>query len=117
MFCQNYILSNKGCIFVYKPKIFLESYIIWSFKAILLLGKLSRLYKGLKGNKEEKLNRQQSFIEHYGKEVINYNKKDWIVISKIRRSDLLEEEAESEIFYELIHSLFSAMLSLETIGP
>ncbi|MBC8580182.1 hypothetical protein [Zhenhengia yiwuensis] len=79
-------------------------------------GAICRLYKGLKGNKEEKLNRQQSFIEHYGKEVINYNKKDWIVISKIRRADLFEEEAESEIFYELIHSLFSAMLWVETIG-
>lgn len=50
-------------------------------------GAICRLYKGLKGNREEKLNRQQSFIEHYGKEVINYNKKDWIVISKIRRAD------------------------------
>lgn len=79
-------------------------------------GAICRLYRGLKGNKEEKLNRQQLFIENYGKEVINYNKKNWIVISKIRRIDLFEEEVEAEIFYELVHSLFSAMLWVETIG-
>ena len=79
-------------------------------------GAICRLYKGLKGNKEEKLNRQQLFIENFGKEVVNYNKKDWIVISKIKRVDLFEEEIESEILYELIHSLFSAMLWVETIG-
>lgn len=51
-------------------------YIIKNISNMAGSGALCRLYRGLKNNKEEKLKRQQLFIERYGNEVIKYNNKD-----------------------------------------
>lgn len=78
-------------------------------------GAICRLYRGLKNNKEEKLKRQQLFIELYGNDIIKYKNKDWIAIYKIKKDNLYNNDKTDEIFYDLIYNMFFVMLLLENI--
>ncbi len=79
-------------------------------------GAICRLYRGLKKDKEEKLKRQELFIQRYEKEVIRYRDKNWVVISKIKISQLYEKDKKEKIFYNLLHNMFFAMLLVENIS-
>lgn len=79
-------------------------------------GAICRLYRGLKSNRIEKLKRQEVFIERFGKEIIRYANKDWIVLYKIKIEDLYDESMEEEIFYNLVYNMFFAMLLVEDIS-
>lgn len=91
-------------------------YIIKNVSNMAGAGAICRLYRGLKNNKEEKLKRQELFIERYGNEVIRYKNKDWIVISKVNKQELYDDAKAEEIFYNLIYNMFLAMLLVESIG-
>jgi hypothetical protein len=77
---------------------------------------ISRLYRGLKGNRDEKLKRQELFIEKYESEIIRQQNKDWIVISKIKIDDLYDITKADIIFYDLLQNMVLAMLLVESIG-
>lgn len=79
-------------------------------------GAICRLYRGLKSNRTEKLKRQDLFVEKFGKEVLMYKNKDWIVISKIRLEDMYDEVKADQIFYDLVDNIFFAMLLIENIS-
>lgn len=91
-------------------------YIIKNISNMAGAGALCRLYRGLKNDKEKKLKRQELFIERYGNEIIRYKNKDWIVISKIDKESLHDDNKVEKIFYDLIYNMFSAMLLVESIG-
>lgn len=91
-------------------------YIIKNISNMAGAGAICRLYRGLKNNKEEKLKWQQLFIELYGNDIIKYKNKDWIVISKIKKDNLYNNDKTDEIFYDLIYNMFFAMLLVENIS-
>lgn len=79
-------------------------------------GALVRLYKGLGKDKAKKENRKEKFIEEFNSEIIKYEGKKWIVISKIALEDLFDDNKSENIFYNLINSILKAMLLVEGIG-
>lgn len=91
-------------------------YIIKNVSNMAGEGALCRLYRGLKGNRDEKLKRQELFIEKYNSEIISYKNKDWVVISKIKIEDLYNDDEAENIFYNLIYNILFAMLLVENIG-
>lgn len=91
-------------------------YIIKNVSNMAGEGALCRLYRGLKGNRDEKLKRQELFIKKYNSEIIRYKNKDWVVISKIKIEDLYNDDEAENIFYNLIYNILFAMLLVESIG-
>lgn len=91
-------------------------YIIKNISNMAGKGAICRLYRGLKTDKEKKRRRQKLFIKAYGNEVISYENKDWVVIAKIKKEELYDDNMAEEIFHDLIHNMFLAMLTVESIG-
>lgn len=91
-------------------------YLIKNISNLAGSGAICRLYRGLKSDKEAKYRRRDIFVERFGQEIIQYENKDWIVISKINIKDLLNESKDEEIFFDLIYNMFFAMLLIEDIG-
>lgn len=91
-------------------------YIVKNISNISGPGALCRLYRGLKNDRNEKLKRQELFMDKFGKEILSYGNKDWIVISKIKIADLYDNSKSEDIFYDLLYNMVFAMLLVETIG-
>lgn len=91
-------------------------YIVKNVSNMTGTGAICRLYRALKNNRDEKLKRQQLFVEYYGNEIIKYQNKNWIVISKISVEDLYDDSKVDEIFYNLVYNMFFAMLLVESIS-
>lgn len=79
-------------------------------------GAICRLYRRLKNNREEKLKRQEVFIEKFGQDILKYIDKDWVVIYKIKIEDVYDSSKADEIFYNLVHNMFLALLLVEYIS-
>ncbi|EJP6471764.1 hypothetical protein NHI66_001021 [Clostridium botulinum] len=79
-------------------------------------GALVRLYRGLGKDKAKKENRKEKFVEEFNSEIIKYEGKKWIVISKIALEDLFDDNKSKNIFYNLMNSILKAMLLVEGIG-
>lgn len=91
-------------------------YIIKNITNLAGKGAICRLYRGLKNNRKEKLERQQVFIERFGHELIRLENKDWVVISKIEINELFNNSKTNKLFYNLVKDMLITMLLVESIG-
>lgn len=60
--------------------------------------------------------RRERFVEEFNSEILKYEGKEWIVISKISLKDLFDDNKGKDIFYDLLISILKAMLLVEGIG-
>ena len=58
----------------------------------------------------------QRFIEEFNSEILKYEGKEWVVISKISLEGLFDDNKSQDIFYDLLNSILKAMLLVEGIG-
>lgn len=79
-------------------------------------GALVRLYRGLGKDRAKKEKRRERFVEEFNSEILKYEGKEWIVISKISLKDLFDDNKGKDIFYDLLISILKAMLLVEGIG-
>ncbi len=91
-------------------------YIVKNITNLAGNGALVRLYRGLEKDRAKKENRKERFIEEFNGEILKYEGKEWIVISKISLDDLFDDIKSKDIFYHLLISIFKAMLLVEGIG-
>lgn len=91
-------------------------YIIKNITNLAGNGALVRLYRGLGKYRAEKENRKERFIEEFNSEILKYEGKEWIVISKISLEGLFDDNKNQGIFYDLLNSILKAMLLVEGIG-
>ena len=49
-------------------------------------------------------------------EILKYEGKEWVVISKISLEGLFDDNKSQDIFYDLLNSILKAMLLVEGIG-
>lgn len=112
------------CLQLELSQAFKDNEYIYVVKSVSNLGgpgAMTRLYSGLNGKqtldkKDKKLKRLELFIQGFGGEVLNFYGKDWVCISKIKIQDLYNDDKAEEIFYDLVYSMFFAMLLVERIG-
>ncbi|WP_111937225.1 hypothetical protein [Clostridium paraputrificum] len=74
------------------------------------------MYRGLGKDRVKKENRRERFIEEFNSEILKYEGKEWIVISKISLDDLFNDVKSEDIFYDLLNSILKAMILVEGIG-
>lgn len=91
-------------------------YIIKNVTNLAGNGALVRLYRGLGKDRVEKENRKERFIEEFNSEILKYEGKEWVVISKISLEGLFDDNKSQDIFYDLLNSILKAMLLVEGIG-
>lgn len=91
-------------------------YIVKNITNLAGNGALVRLYRGLGKDRAKKGNRRERFIEEFNSEILKYEGKEWIVISKIALEDLFDYNKSEDIFYNLLNSILKAMLLVEGIG-
>ena len=91
-------------------------YIIKNITNLAGNGALVRLYRGLGKDRVEKENRKERFIEEFNSEILKYEGKEWVVISKISLEGLFDDNKSQDIFYDLLNSILKAMLLVEGIG-
>ncbi|NME83771.1 hypothetical protein [Clostridium sp. SM-530-WT-3G] len=91
-------------------------YIVKNITNLAGKGALVRLYRGLGKDKAKKENRRERFIQEFNSEILPYKGKEWIVISKISLNDLFDDNKSEDILYNLLNSIFKAMLLVEGIG-
>lgn len=91
-------------------------YIVKNITNLAGNGALVRLYRGLGKDRVKKENRRERFIEEFNSEILKYEGKEWIVISKISLENLFDDRKSEDIFYDLLNSILKAMLLVEGIG-
>lgn len=91
-------------------------YIVKNITNLAGNGALVRLYRGLGKDRAKKENRRERFIEEFNSEILKYQGKEWIVISKISLENLFDDNKSEDVFYELLNSILKAMLLVEAIG-
>lgn len=91
-------------------------YIIKNISNLAGKGAMVRLYRNLKDDRASKEKRKQKFIEDFNSQNISYEGKDWIVISKIKKEDLYNDEKSKEIMQNILSNILKAMLLVEVIG-
>lgn len=91
-------------------------YIVKNITNLAGNGALVRLYRGLGKDRVKKENRRERFIEEFNSEILKYEGKEWIVISKISLDDLFNDVKSEDIFYDLLNSILKAMILVEGIG-
>ena len=91
-------------------------YIVKNITNLSGKGALVRLYRGLGKDRAKKEKRRERFVEEFNSEILKYEGKEWIVISKISLKKLFDDNNGKDIFYDLLISILKAMLLVEGIG-
>ena len=91
-------------------------YIVKNISNLAGNGALVRLYRGLGKDRAKKEKRRERFVEEFNSEILKYEGKEWIVISKISLKDLFDDNKGKDIFYDLLISILKALLLVEGIG-
>lgn len=91
-------------------------YIVKNITNLSGKGALVRLYRGLGKDRAKKEKRRERFVEKFNSEILKYEGKEWIVISKISLKKLFDDNNGKDIFYDLLISILKAMLLVEGIG-
>lgn len=91
-------------------------YIVKNITNLSGKGALVRLYRGLGKDRAKKEKRRERFVEEFNSEILKYEGKEWIVISKISLESLFDDKKSQDIFYDLLNSILKAMLLVEGIG-
>lgn len=91
-------------------------YIVKNITNLSGKGALVRLYRGLGKDRAKKEKRRERFVEEFNSEILKYECKEWIVISKISLKELFDDNNGKDIFYDLLISILKAMLLVEGIG-
>ena len=91
-------------------------YIVKNITNLSGKGALVRLYRGLGKDRAKMEKRRERCVEEFNSEILKYEGKEWIVISKISLKDLFDDNKGKDIFYDLLISILKAMLLVEGIG-
>lgn len=89
-------------------------YIVKNLSSLSGHGAISRLNHGLK-DKKEKFERRNMLVNKLNALTCSYEKKEWIVISKIVKKDLDDEKVCDDIFYSLIKDILNYSFTVEDI--
>lgn len=79
-------------------------------------GSITRLYRGLKSDKIKKNERKKILINKFNGEIIEYNKNQWMCLSKIKINDLYDEDKDEKIFKEYVANVIKFSFMVEDIS-
>ena len=78
-------------------------------------GAISRINSGLKDDKEKKFERRNRLAKRLNADIMYYDNYEWLIISKINKKDLKNENKYNEIYYNLIKDIIDYSLTIEDI--
>lgn len=90
-------------------------YIVKNITDLAGKGCISRINTGLKSDKDKKYERRTRLVNRLNSEVLVHNTKDWMVISKINKEDLKNNNKFNSICYELIRDIINYSFTIEDI--
>ena len=71
-------------------------------------GSISRINSGLKSDRNKKIERRNRLVKRLNGEIVIHNGDEWLVVSKISKGDLMNEENYNDIFYNLVRNILIA---------
>ncbi|EGT3605498.1 hypothetical protein G6Y98_06090 [Clostridium perfringens] len=78
-------------------------------------GSISRINSGLKSDRNKKIERRNRLVKRLNGEIVIHNGDEWLVVSKISKGDLMNEENYNDIFYNLVRNILNYSLIIEDI--
>lgn len=90
-------------------------YIVKNITDLAGRGSISRINTGLKNDKDKKYERRTRLVNRLNSQVLVHNTKDWMVISKINKEDLQNNDKFNSICYELIRDIINYSFTIEDI--
>ena len=90
-------------------------YIVKNITDLAGKGCISRINTGLKNDKDKKYERRTRLVNRLNSQVLVHNTKDWMVISKINKEDLQNNDKFNSICYKLIKDIINYSFTIEDI--
>lgn len=90
-------------------------YIVKNISKLSGEGAITRINSGLKTDKYKKKERRIRLVNRLNSKSIYYDNQDWMVLSKIDKSDLIKEERHNNIFYNLTKDIINYSFTIEDI--
>lgn len=90
-------------------------YIVKNITDLAGKGSISRINTGLKDDKDKKNERRTRLVNRLNSKVLVHGTKDWMVISKINKEDLKNNDKFNNICYELIKDIINYTFTIEDI--
>ena len=90
-------------------------YIVKNITDLAGKGCISRINTGLKNDKGKKYERRTRLVNRLNSEVLVHNTKDCMVISKINKEDLQNNDKFNSICYKLIKDIINYSFTIEDI--
>lgn len=90
-------------------------YIVKNLTKLAGDGSISRINSGLKSDRNKKIERRNKLVKRLNKDTIAHNADEWLVVSKISKEDLMNEEKYNDIFYNLVKDILNYSFTIEDI--
>ena len=90
-------------------------YILKNISKIGGRGSINRLNNGLGANKIKKHKRREVLVRNFGAETIHYNNNDWMIVSKICKNDLNNDNTCKDVLYNFIKDFVRYAFLIEEI--
>lgn len=77
-------------------------------------GSISRLNSGLK-DRNKKVSRRNELVRKLDGEIISFDNYDWLIVSKLKKEEIYEEEKHSKLFTKFMHDFLIYSFTIEEI--
>lgn len=77
-------------------------------------GSISRLNSGLK-DRNKKINRRNELIRRLNGEIIRFDNYDWLIVSKLKKEEIYEEENHSKVVAKFLNDFLIYSFTIEEI--
>lgn len=69
----------------------------------------------LKSDRDKKFQRREKLVNRLNSKTIPFDNKEWLIISKIDKKDLMESSKYDDIYYNLVKDIVNYSLTIEDI--
>lgn len=90
-------------------------YIVKNISELAGEGAIARINSGLKSDRDKKFQRREKLVNRLNSKTIPFDNKEWLIISKIDKKDLMESSKYDDIYYNLVKDIVNYSLTIEDI--
>lgn len=90
-------------------------YIVKNISKLAGEGSIARINSGLKSDRDKKFQRREKLVNRLNSKTIPFDNKEWLIISKIDKKDLMESSKYDDIYYNLVKDIVNYSLTIEDI--
>lgn len=90
-------------------------YLVKKISKLAGKGAIARLGKGLKKDRETKIQRRDKLVEELKANIIDYHNEEWMCVSAIKKANLRNAQTREKIKYKLLYDFIKYAFTIEDI--